>query len=107
MSFERIEPRALADRIQRGDALVLLDVREPDEVALCSIRGSLSIPMGSVPARRGELDPQAEIDCICHHDVRSARVAGWLASQGFGRVLNLVGGIDRWAEDVDPAMTRY
>ncbi|MBM3992456.1 MAG: sulfurtransferase [Planctomycetes bacterium] len=102
-----MDPRALSERLLRGDALVLLDVRESDEVALCSIRGSRSIPMGSVPARRNELDPTAEVVCICHHGVRSARVAGWLVAQGFTRVLNLTGGIDRWAEDVDPTMTRY
>jgi rhodanese-related sulfurtransferase len=107
MSFGRILPAEVAARLRAGDKLVLLDVREPDELAICSLPSATAIPMGQIAQRRGELDPEAEIVCICHHGVRSARVAGYLASQGFARVLNMVGGIDRWAEDVDRGMRRY
>lgn len=107
MSFGRILPAEVAARLRAGDKLVLLDVREPDELAICSIPGSTAIPMGQVAQRRSELDSDAEIVCICHHGVRSARVAGYLAAQGFSRVLNMTGGIDRWAEDVDRGMRRY
>lgn len=86
---------------------LLLDVREPQEFAYCHIEGSLHIPMNDVPARIGELDPEREIVCICHHGMRSASVAGFLERQGFRNVVNLSGGIDAWAVRVDPEMPRY
>jgi adenylyltransferase/sulfurtransferase len=107
VALESIAPAELRQRLEAGEDLVLLDVREPDELALCRIEGSLWIPMGELSRRHGELDPERSIVCICHHGVRSARVAGALAQLGFARVLNLSGGIDRWAEEVDPAMSRY
>jgi rhodanese-related sulfurtransferase len=86
---------------------VLLDVREPWEVALCSIAGSQAMPMQSVPARLQELDDEAEVVCICHHGMRSMQVAAFLERQGFTRVSNLTGGIHAWANQVDPAMATY
>jgi rhodanese-related sulfurtransferase len=86
---------------------VLLDVREPWEVAICVIPGSSAIPMGEVPARIDELDPSRPVVCICHHGMRSARVAGFLESRGFADVVNLDGGIDAWAHDVDPSLAKY
>lgn len=86
---------------------VLLDVREPSEVARCMIAGSLHVPMHTIPARLNELDRAAEIVCICHHGARSMQVARYLAQQGFDRVLNLTGGIHAWATQIDPAMATY
>lgn len=86
---------------------ILLDVREIQEFAYCHIEGSLHIPMNDIPARIGELDPEREIVCICHHGMRSASVAGYLIRQNFRNVLNLSGGIDAWAVRVDPEMPRY
>jgi rhodanese-related sulfurtransferase len=103
----RITPRELAARIAAAEPLVLLDVREPEELGICALERCVHIPMALVPARHAELARDATIVCICHHGVRSARVAGLLASLGFDSVLNLEGGIDRWAEDVDPRMPRY
>ena len=88
-------------------APLLLDVREPWEYQLCHIAGSLPMPMNSVPARASELDPAAEIVVICHHGGRSAQVCMYLERQGFGNVINLVGGVEGWATQVDPAMARY
>jgi rhodanese-related sulfurtransferase len=107
MGLHRISARELQARLDAKDALVLLDVREPGETALCQIAGSKLIPMRDVPRRVGELDPKASIVCICHHGMRSAQVAGWLVGQGFSDVLNLSGGIDAWAEEVEPKMSRY
>lgn len=107
MGLQRISARELRTRLDRGDTLVLLDVREPGETAVCQIAGSTLIPMRDVPRRVGELDAKASVVCICHHGMRSAQVAGWLVGQGFGDVLNLSGGIDAWAEEVDPKMSRY
>ena len=105
--FETLSPTELRDRLAADAPPVVLDVREHGELAVCSLDGAVHVPMGEIVARVDELDPAAEIVCMCHHGVRSARVASFLVSQGFERVWNLSGGIDRWAEDVDPAMARY
>jgi rhodanese-related sulfurtransferase len=85
---------------------VLLDVREPWEFQTCSIAGSTLIPMGEVPARVAELDPQQEVVVICHHGGRSMQVAMFLEKNGY-KVHNLAGGVDSWAKTVDPSMPVY
>ena len=104
-----IEPAELRRRMVAGEAFRLLDVREPFELEICALAGSLAIPMGDVPARADELDPDdpRPIVCVCHHGIRSARVAGYLEARGLTRLYNLSGGIDRWAEEVEPGMARY
>lgn len=104
---ERLEPTALQQRIASGAELVLLDVREPDEVAICSLTDVLNIPLGDLPRRAAELDPSAAIVCICHHGIRSAQAAAYLERAGFERVSNLQGGVERWAREIDPRMPRY
>lgn len=86
---------------------VLLDVREDWEVQTCHIAASKNVPLGTVPARFGELDSDAPIVCICHHGMRSARAAMFLEQQGFTQLFNLDGGIDAWARQVDPSMPTY
>jgi rhodanese-related sulfurtransferase len=86
---------------------LLLDVREDWELARCQIAGSLHMAMDRVPARMTELDDDAPIVCICHHGVRSLQVAAFLEHHGFSDVCNLNGGIEAWAQQVDPGMNRY
>jgi rhodanese-related sulfurtransferase len=86
---------------------VLLDVREPWEVAICALPGSRHVPMNTIPARAGELDPAADTVVICHHGARSFQVAAFLERQGFARVYNLHGGLDAWARTADPSMRTY
>ncbi|MCE9592829.1 MAG: sulfurtransferase [Planctomycetes bacterium] len=100
-------PTELARRLAGGERFVLLDVREPDELAVCRLPASVAIPMGEVPRRLDELERDAPIVCICHHGIRSAQIAALLARSGFTSVLNLAGGVERWALEVDPTMTRY
>ena len=92
-------------------AAVLLDVREPWEVALATIRidgaESLQMPMNQVPTRLAELDPARPIVCICHHGVRSAQVVAFLERQGFESVYNLAGGIEAWSAQVDASVPHY
>jgi rhodanese-related sulfurtransferase len=102
-----IEPVELKRRLTRSDQLRLLDVREGEEVALAPFPGALHLPMGDVPSRLSELDAEAEWVIICHHGIRSAQVAVYLAQMGFQRVANLIGGIDRWSLTVDPSVPRY
>ena len=86
---------------------MLLDVREPWEYALCHIAGSVLMPMRTLPTRLNELDATADIVVICHHGVRSLQVGAFLERQGFSAIYNLAGGVDAWANDVEPAMDKY
>ncbi len=86
---------------------LLLDVREPWEFDYCHIEGSMLLPMNDVPRRMDELRKDAEIVVICHHGIRSYRIARLLEHHGFSRVYNLQGGVDRWAREADPAMRKY
>ena len=85
----------------------LLDVRETWEVALCALAGAVTIPMGQIPARADELDPDRPVVCYCHHGIRSMQVAMFLDRRGFGQVWNLSGGVDAWAREVDPCCPTY
>lgn len=97
------------------DRPVVLDVREPHELQWASIAPSaaqlgfqwVAIPMGQLPARLNELDPDQPIACLCHHGARSMQVARFLVSNGFAEVSNIAGGIDAWSLQVDPAVARY
>jgi rhodanese-related sulfurtransferase len=103
-----ISPTELRDHLAAGKREpLLLDVREPWEFRICSIEGSQLIPMGQLPAALGTLDPARETVVICHHGVRSRQVAMFLDYQGFSSVLNLAGGVDAWARDVDRLMPTY
>jgi rhodanese-related sulfurtransferase len=86
---------------------LLLDVRETAEYDICHIAGSRLIPMNQIPETHQTLDPEREIIVICHHGMRSARVANYLQQIGFSKVFNLAGGIHAWACEVDPAMPTY
>jgi rhodanese-related sulfurtransferase len=101
-----IDPTELKRRLNKGDKPLILDVREPWEIATASIAGTVNIPMGEIPSRLAELDPDRELIVMCHHGVRSAQVAMYLSRNGFAKVLNLAGGIDDWSE-VDPSVPRY
>jgi rhodanese-related sulfurtransferase len=104
----QMTPRQLHERLAAGGAApVILDVREPWETQVCALPGSVHIPMGQIPMRARELPADAEIVVLCHHGVRSQRVAYFLQSLGFDRLFNLAGGIDAWSKDVDPTMAKY
>lgn len=92
---------------REGKDFVLLDVREPYEVATAAIDGSMTIPMRELPARLGDLPPDKPIAVICHHGGRSELVTQFLAARGFNNVHNVDGGIDEYALVVDPSVPRY
>ena len=110
--LEQVRPRDLtqwfANATAKG-APVVLD--EPHELQLASIKPQgfalLSIPMGVVPLRLTELDPQQPIACLCHHGGRSMQVTQFLLSRGFEHVANIAGGINAWSAELDPAIPRY
>jgi len=102
-----ISPKELKTRLEKGDTLVLLDVREDWEYSLAKIDGSILVPLGTLPQSLNRLNREAEIIAICHHGMRSADATNFLLQQGFSNVKNLVGGIDAWSTQVDEAVPRY
>lgn len=96
----------LKHKIDRGEEVELLDVREPYERELASIGGVL-IPLSQLPVRVNTLDSSREIVVYCHSGFRSARAVEFLVEMGFSKVKNLIGGIDSWSREVDPSVPRY
>jgi len=96
----------LAHRLGENGGPVVLDVREPWEWEIARIEGSRLVPLGQLPDRLRELDPHAEIVTVCHKGKRSLMAQQLLQGAGF-RARSLAGGIDRWAEEIEPAMARY
>jgi rhodanese-related sulfurtransferase len=102
-----ISPKELKSRLDKGDQLVLVDVREEWEYSLAKLDGSILIPLGTLPQSLARLTRDSEIIAICHHGMRSADATDFLLQQGFQNVKNLVGGIDAWSIQVDGAVPRY
>src|SRR5687767_9511132 len=97
----------LKQRLDRGDKLTLVDVREPNEYQINRIPGTVLIPLGEIPRRYAELDKDAEVVVHCKMGGRSAKAADFLRSVGFKRVLNLKGGVLDWIDKVDPSQPKY
>jgi adenylyltransferase/sulfurtransferase len=97
----------LKARLDRGDKLTIVDVREPNEYQINRIPGSMLMPLGDVPRRYKELNPDEEFVMQCKVGGRSAKAAEFLRSVGFTRVLNLTGGILAWVDKVDPSQPKY
>jgi adenylyltransferase/sulfurtransferase len=100
-------PKELKARLDSGQPPILLDVRQDWETRLCRLENAVHIPIEEIELRTEELDPKSEIVVYCHQGVRSAAVAEYLRTLGFGNVKNLAGGLDSWARTVDPTMRRY
>lgn len=111
--IDQVRPSQLSDWLAQhaSDQPVLLDVRDPLELTVARVRPEgfelVHIPMNELPARLGELDPQRPMACLCHHGVRSQRVAMFLAHNGFEQVVNIAGGIDAWSTERDPGVAQY
>jgi adenylyltransferase/sulfurtransferase len=105
--IDEIAPTMLAERLRDGAPVGLLDVRDEVEGQISQIAGARVIPLGQLSVRLGELDPQAEWVVFCRTGVRSARAADLLRKAGFARVLNLRGGINAWAQEVDSSLYTY
>jgi rhodanese-related sulfurtransferase len=105
-----INPFDVKQRLDAGDALVLVDVREPAEFAIAKISDAELIPMGSVPGQLQRLEAAADdamVVVFCHHGVRSLQVVNWLRQQGVENCQSMSGGIDLWSLNVDPQVPRY
>ncbi len=103
----QISPANLKQRLDRGDAILLVDVREPWEHQLCKIKGSKLIPLGSLAANLAALEAADEVILYCHHGMRSLDAAAWLRGQGVEGAKSMAGGIERWSREVDPNVPQY
>src|SRR5438132_8122219 len=106
VTTSEMQVEELKQRLDRGDDVFVLDVREPHEYQICNINGHL-IPLGDLPNRVNELDTSKEIVAHCRSGVRSAKAVNFLRQAGFKKVYNLAGGILAWADRVDPKMPKY
>ena len=107
LADDEITPAQVKEKLDRGDDFVLIDVREPFEWDICNIDGAKLIPLGEVENRIDEIDPDAEIVLHCRTGKRSADAQDILYANGYSNVYNMVGGITRWADDVDPSIPKY
>lgn len=107
-----ISVEELAQRLSTSDSTIqLVDVREPQELAIASLEGFVNLPLSEF-AEWGDqvptlFNPHAETFVLCHHGVRSAQMCQWLLAQGFTNVKNIAGGIDAYSLLVDPAIPQY
>ena len=97
----------LKARLDKGDKLFILDVREPNEYQICKIEGSTLIPLGEVPRRYQELPKDVEIISQCKMGGRSQKAVDFLRTVGFTNIKNLKGGILDWIDKVDPSQPKY
>ena len=108
-SLDRINMtvKELSEEIERGEDLLLLDVREPEEYRRCRLPRALLAPLSEFSLRILELDPRKSIVVYCHHGIRSSFATSYLRRAGFRQVRNLAGGIEAWATEIDPQFPRY
>ncbi len=105
-----ISPAEVQKRIDAGEKLFLIDVREPHEFAIAKIEGAVLIPMRAVPGELQTLEARADegpLMVFCHHGVRSLNVVNWLRNQGVEACQSISGGIDLWSTTVDTSIPRY
>jgi len=107
MSAPAITVEELKSKRDRGETFTLVDVREPHEWAISVLPDSVKIPLGTLPTRINELPKDAEIVVYCRTGGRSANAVQFLRQKGYDKAFNLVGGINHWAEQIDPTMPRY
>jgi rhodanese-related sulfurtransferase len=109
MDFE-IAPAEVKRRLDAGEKLHLIDVREPNEFQMARIEGSELIPMRQIPGELQALEARADeapLIVFCHHGVRSLNVVNWLRQQGVESCQSMAGGIDAWSLGIDPSVPRY
>ena len=103
----QINPTEVKQRLDRGDKLLLVDVREPWEHDLCRLPGAKLVPLGSVALSLAVFEQAEEVVIYCHHGKRSLDATVWLRQQGVEGARSMAGGIERWSVEIDPAVPRY
>ena len=110
MEKMEISPQEVKQRLDAGEKLHLIDVREPHEFAIAKIPGGELVPMRTVPMSLAQLQERASqgpLVVFCHHGMRSLNVVQWLRGQGLDSAVSMSGGIDAWSREIDPAVPRY
>jgi len=107
MSDIQIAPSELKQKLDMGETLMIVDVREPWENQICAIAGSKLVPLNTVAANVKTFEGAGEIVMYCHHGMRSLNAAAFLRRQGIENARSLTGGIERWATEIEPGMARY
>ncbi len=107
MPFNKATPREIKQRLDAGEALTLIDVREPAEVITAAIDGAREYPLSQAMTWIDTLPKEGDLVIFCHHGARSAQVAMALAQRGHTNITNMTGGIDQWSKQVDPSVPRY
>jgi rhodanese-related sulfurtransferase len=107
MNYETISPLELKARMDSGEQVTIIDVREPIEYSIAHIEEARLLPLSRFEEWAETLKPEEEIIVMCHHGIRSAQVCAILASLGFKRMINLAGGIDGWSNEVDSSVPVY
>ena len=107
MLYQTISPAEVAEKIKNGEKLNLIDVREPMEHEIASIKDAKLLPLSRFTEWIDDLKPEDEIIVMCHHGIRSANLCVFLVRNGFEKVFNLDGGIDLWSKEVDGNVPRY
>ena len=102
-----IDVEDLDARLKSGEAVQVVDVREPWELDVARLAGTIDIPMSTLPKGLCNLDQEKPLAVICHHGGRSLQVARWLRQQGYTRAQSVRGGLDVWSQAIDPNIPRY
>jgi rhodanese-related sulfurtransferase len=103
-----ISPSEVKTRLDNSEHIRLIDVREPEEHAICHIEGAELMPMNTIPQNLQQLDSgDAPLIVFCHHGVRSLTVVDWLRRQGVENCQSMRGGVDQWSREIDPTVPRY
>ncbi len=105
--LSNLTPVEIRDALASRSDVLLIDVREPAEYAVAHIEGATLIPLRTLPQQLERVPRDHEIILHCHHGMRSEMAGKFLLAQGYTRVSHMVGGIDRWSDDVDPAVPKY
>jgi rhodanese-related sulfurtransferase len=103
----QIDPASLDKMRKENQDVMVLDVREPWEAAICAIAGSINVPLSTLPQNLGRLPSDGPLVVLCHHGMRSMQAVVWLRQNGFENATNLQGGIDAWARQIEPSMATY
>jgi sulfur-carrier protein adenylyltransferase/sulfurtransferase len=107
MTVKEVSVQELKRRLDAGEKFQLLDVREPWEIAIARLPGSIHIPLGQLSARLSELQTDSDLIVMCRSGGRSHRATELLLTRGFDRAANLTGGINAWADEIDPDLPTY
>ena len=105
--MQDITPKQLKSRLDAGEAIDIIDVREDWEVAQGMLANAVHIPMDDIPDAVDQISREKPVVVMCHTGRRSEQVAMWMDTEGFDNILNLVGGIDQWSREIDPSLPRY